>query len=66
MPHLKKGLSNLGRAQASLSGKQIRRSVNEQNTKKSEVSQKTREASLPKTPEKPAPESEDKAPSEIT
>jgi hypothetical protein len=55
MPILKKGLSTLARAQASLGGKQIRRSINEQRVKQSEVAKKIREASLPKTPERPDP-----------
>ena len=50
--HFKKGLSPLARAQASLEGKQIRRSVAEHNAKKSEVAAKTKAASLP---EQPAP-----------
>jgi hypothetical protein len=62
MPTPKKGLSPLARAQFGLEGKQIRRSVNEHNVKKSAVTQAVRDASLPEASEesRPEPQSEDK------
>jgi hypothetical protein len=47
MPALKRGLSPLARAEAGLSAKQIRRSVNEQNATLSRVRKKYRDAFIP-------------------
>ena len=66
MPNLKKGLSELVRAETGLGAKQLRRSTTQYQAQRAKVALKIRETFLPKTVEKPEPEATSKTEPEAT